>query len=216
MDAALRSSPPHRLLWRHAKPCKWPLSHHECKLRHSKRTQVIFSCYLRRNCGYQHTEELRETQTNIGQNAQRQDAKAVWGDAHGSVDISAAGVDYFCSLRVFESHHKPVQKYTNWWVCSGGEWSWRRTKITEPRQERMGLESNVCAGRIFWTRSNPSWQGECCYCQRYIKLAYREETLIRPFECSLHLKKNDHGHERAFAKWGWGWRIMGNGSNIWK
>ena len=28
-------------------PCKWPLSHHECKLRRWKRTQVTFSCYLR-------------------------------------------------------------------------------------------------------------------------------------------------------------------------
>lgn len=102
------------------------------------------------------------------------------------MDVLADGVDYLCSLRVYDSHHGPVQKYTDWWVCSGGERSWRRTKITEPRQERMGLESNVCAGGIFWTRSNSSWQGECCHCQHYIKLAYREETLIRPFEWSLH------------------------------
>lgn len=50
MDAVLCASPPHQLLWRHAKPCKWPLSHHERKRRHSKRTQVTFSCYLRRSC----------------------------------------------------------------------------------------------------------------------------------------------------------------------
>lgn len=102
------------------------------------------------------------------------------------MDVLAAGVDYLYSLRLHDSYHRPVQKYTNWWVRSGGERSWRRTKITEPRQERMGLESNVCAGGIFWTRSNSSWQGECCDCQHYIKLAYRVETLIRPFECSLH------------------------------
>ena len=101
------------------------------------------------------------------------------------MDVLAASVDYLRSLRVYDSDHRPVEKYTNWWVRSGGERPWRRTKITEPRQERMGLESNVCAGGIFWTRSNSGWQGECCDCQRYIKLSYRVETLIRPFECSL-------------------------------
>lgn len=101
------------------------------------------------------------------------------------MDVLATGVDYVCSLCVHDSHRRPVQKHTNWWVRSGSERSCRRTKITEPRQERMGLESNVCAGGIFWTRSNSGWQGECCNCQRYIKLAYRVETLIRPFECSL-------------------------------
>ena len=97
-----------------------------------------------------------------------------------------AGVGYLHSEHVCESPPSQVQKYTNWWVCSGGQWFWRKAKITEPRQERMGLESNVCAGGIFWTRSNPCWQGECRYCQQYIKLAYHEETLIWLFECSLH------------------------------
>lgn len=137
----------------------------------------------------------------------------VRGDARGSVDVLAAGVDYLRSLRVYDSDHRPAQKYTNWWVCSGGERSWRGTKITEPRQERMGLESNVCAGRIFWTRSNSSWQGECCDCQHYIKLAYRVETLIRPFECSLcfffFFVLFPMGGGRVFGCWGGGGKDMG-------
>ncbi|TKS69705.1 hypothetical protein D9C73_003772 [Collichthys lucidus] len=60
-------------------------------------------------------EKSRKTnkQTNK-QNTQRQDAKAFRGDACGSVDVLAAGVDYLCSLRVYDSYHRPVQKYTNW------------------------------------------------------------------------------------------------------
>lgn len=131
------------------------------------------------------------------------------------MDVSAAGVDYLCSLRVYVSHHRPVQKYKNWWVCSGGKRSWRRTKITEPCQERMGLESNVCAGGIFWTRSNPSWQGECCYCQHNIKLAYREETLIRPFEYPSISFLFPMGSTRFWLLWGtrdMGMGTMGRGS----
>lgn len=99
------------------------------------------------------TQQTKPNKNKHAEITQRQDAKEVRGDAGGSVDVLAAGVDYLRSLRLHDSYHGPVQKYTKQWAHGGGgsERSWRRTKITESRQERMGLESNVCAGGIFWT-----------------------------------------------------------------
>lgn len=76
------------------------------------------------------------------------------------MDWDLAGVDYVCVLRILGAVSQPVAKFRNEAEFRKRDLRARRTTRPPSGQKRMGLESNVCAGGILWTRSDPGWQGE--------------------------------------------------------
>lgn len=80
-----------------------------------------------------------------------EDAKAERRNAERRVDSDLAGVDYLCMPRLLDAVCQPVAKFRNKAEFRKRDFSAGRTTRPPSSQKRMGLESNVRAGGVFWT-----------------------------------------------------------------
>lgn len=81
-------------------------------------------------------------------------------------------------LRLLGAVCRPVAKFRNQAEFRKRDFSAGRTRRPPSGQKGMGLESNVRAGGILWTWSDPRWQGEWFHSQLDLELAYHVEKKV--------------------------------------